>query len=107
MKDDQSFLHSSHPLENVLSSYARGRDGQLLHQPEQTVPDGVPASRAPPQHHQGQLPAAAAAATATPALTSVTASDDRPCDQTLCVCVYPQNFKPAGSSVVHNPGAML
>lgn len=39
--------------EDVLSAHAWRRDGQLLHQLEQTVSDGVPASCAASQHHQG------------------------------------------------------
>ena len=40
--------------ENVFPSYARGRDGELLHQLEQTLSDGVPASCAASQYHEGQ-----------------------------------------------------
>lgn len=46
-------LHVFPPSENVLSSYAWGCDGEFLHQLEQTVSDGIPASRAAPQHHKG------------------------------------------------------
>ena len=47
-------LFLSFSLENVLPSDARGRHGELLHQPQQAVSGRVPAPCAAAKHHQGK-----------------------------------------------------